>query len=271
MYGQVISTHQLSSHLVRVVLGGSGLDEFEPCADSDQYVNCFFVPEGAPYTVPFDDEAVRALPGEQRPFPRRITVRAWDADRRELTLDIAAHGDIGYAGRWATRAQVGDRLQFRGPAGDYRPDPDADAYLFVGDESALPAIAACAEAVPSGRPVVVVAEVEDASGEIPLTSPGQLEVHWVHRAGHDGDPDQLLADAVAALPRPSGTLSAFVHGEAHATRAVRRVLLGEGRVDPDRLSCSPYWRRGHDDEAWRAVKGAWVREVAAEVFSIEAH
>ncbi len=271
MYGQVISTHQLSSHLVRVVLGGPGLDEFAPGADSDQYVNCFFMPDSAPYDVPFDDEAVRALPSEQRPLPRRITVRAWDAERRELTLDIAAHGDIGYAGRWALRTQVGDRLQFRGPAGDYHPDPDADSYLFVGDESALPAIAACAEAVPAGRPVVVIAEVEDAAGQIPLTSPGHLEVQWVHRAGHGDDLDRLLADAVAALPRVSGTLSAFVHGEAHATRAVRRVLLGEGRVDPDRLSCSPYWCSGHDDEAWRAVKGAWVREVAAEVFPEPAH
>jgi NADPH-dependent ferric siderophore reductase len=265
----VISTHRLSSHLVRVVLGGSGLDEFEPGTDTDQYVNCSFVPDGAPYDVPYDDEAVRDLPRAQRPFPRRITVRAWDGDRRELTLDIAAHGDIGYAGRWVIRAQPGDRLQFRGPAGGYSPHPDADSYLFVGDESALPAIAACAQAVPPGRPVVVVAEVEDAAGEILLSSPGALEVRWVHRASRGDDPDRLLADAVAGLPRRSGVVSAFVHGEAVATRAVRRVLLGEGMVDEDRLSCSPYWRRGHDDEAWRAVKGAWVREVAAETFERE--
>jgi NADPH-dependent ferric siderophore reductase len=266
LYGEVISTHRLSSHLVRVVLGGSGLDAFEPGTDADQYVNCFFVPDGAPYNVPFEDEAVRDLPQAQRPFPRRITVRAWDGDRRELTLDIAAHGDVGHAGRWVARAQPGDRLQLRGPAGGYSPHPDADSYLFVGDDSALPAIAACAEAVPPGRPVVVVAEVEDAAGEIPLSSPGMLEVRWVHRAGRADDFDRLLADAVAALPRPHGGVSAFVHGEAVASRAVRRVLLSEGIVDEDRLSCSPYWRRGHDDEEWRAIKGAWVREVAAESF-----
>jgi NADPH-dependent ferric siderophore reductase len=262
----VISTHRLSSHLVRVVLGGPGLDAFEPGTDADQYVNCFFVPDRAPYDVPFDDEVVRDLPQAQRPFPRRITVRAWNDDRRELTIDIATHGDVGYAGRWVIRAQPGDRLQLRGPAGGYSPHSDADSYLFVGDESALPAIAACSEAVPSGRPVVVVAEVEDAAGEIQLSSPGALEVRWVHRAGRADDVDRLLADAVAALPRPDGVVSAFVHGEAVATRAVRRVLLSEGIVDEDRLSCSPYWRRGHDDEEWRAVKGAWVREVDAESF-----
>ncbi|MBM7517889.1 siderophore-interacting protein [Nocardioides nitrophenolicus] len=264
MYGEVVSASPLTPQLVRVVLGGPGLETFELGADADQYVNCFFLPDAAPYAVPFDDEAVRELPREQRPYPRRITVRAWDEERRELTLDIATHGDLGYAGRWAAHAQPGDRLQFRGPAGGYRPPADADSYLLVGDESALPAIAACAEAVPSGRPVVAVIEVEDAAGEVALSSPGDLEVHWVHRAGRHDGLDDLLAEAVAALPRPAGVVSAFVHGEAAETRAVRRVLLRAGIVEPERLSCSPYWRRGLDDEAWRAVKAAWVREVAAE-------
>lgn len=264
MYGEVVVTERLTPQLVRVVIGGPGLDDFVLGEDADQYVNCFFLPDAAPYAVPFDDEAVRELPREQRPYPRRITVRAWDAERRELTLDIASHGDLGYAGRWASHARAGDRLQLRGPAGGYRPHADADSYLFVGDESALPAIAACAEAVPAGRPVVVVVEVDDAAGEVELSSPGALEVRWVHRAGRHDGLDDLLAEAVAALPRPTGVVSAFVHGEAAEIRAVRRVLLREGIVAEERMSCSPYWRRGMDDEAWRAVKAAWVRETAAD-------
>ncbi|GAA4823946.1 siderophore-interacting protein [Tomitella cavernea] len=269
MYGEVTSIETLTPHLMRVVLGGEGLAGFDASEHADAYVNCFFLPASAPYGVPFDDAEVRALPREQRPFPRRITVRRWDEARRELTLDIAVHGDEGYAGRWAVAARPGDRLQMRGPAGGYRPDADADAYLFVGDESALPAIAACAEAVPAGRPVRVVAEVHDAGDEITLYSPGELRVTWVHRAGA-ADPERLLADAVDALPPATGVVSAFAHGEAASARAVRRVLLSGGHVDPDRLSCSPYWRRGHDDEQWRAVKGAWVRDVAAETFPAHA-
>lgn len=268
-YGEVVETAQLSPHLRRVVLGGSGLDSFEPIEDTDQYVNCFFLPDDVPYAVPFTEEAVRELPRDQRPFPRRITVRAWDPQTRRLTLDFVAHGEIGYAGKWALHARPGDRLQLRGPAGGYRPEADADSFLLVGDASALPAIAASAEAVPEGRPVVVIAEVGSAEDEIPLTSPGELTVHWVHSVDEvhsvDGkNPDLLLADAVAALPPLKGVVSAFVHGEAESVRAVRRVLLGDGIVDEDRLSCSPYWRRGHDDEAWRSVKAAWTREVAAE-------
>lgn len=265
MYGEVVATERLTPGLVRVVLGGPGLADFRPPESCDAYVNCFFLPDAAPYTVPFSDAAVRELPREQRPFPRRITVRRWDAARREVTLDIAAHGEVGYAGRWALGARPGDRLQFRGPSDGYRPHPEADSYLFVGDESALPAIAACAEGVPAGKPVTVVVEVENTAGEIELASPGELDVHWVHREGRH-DLDDLLAETVAALPRPVGVVSAFVHGEAAATRAVRRVVLGEAIVDPEHLSCSPYWRRGYDDEQWRTVKGDWVRAVNAETF-----
>jgi NADPH-dependent ferric siderophore reductase len=265
MHGEVIRTERLSPQLIRVVLGGSGLDEFEPSPFADSYLNCFFLPDTAPYSAPFSDDDFRDLPSDQRPYPRRITVRSWDQQRRELTLDIVGHGDLGHAGRWALDVQPGDRLRIKGPGGGYSPHEDADSYLFVGDESALPAIAASAEVVPVGRPVVIVTEIEDAAGEIPLASPGQLTVRWVHRTGR-ADLDSLLADAVAALPRPAGTVSAFVHGEAVATRNVRRILLGEGIVDLDHLSCSPYWRRGHDDEQWRKVKGDWVRAVNAEAF-----
>ena len=263
MYGEVVTTERLTPQLVRVVLGGPGLEGLAAPAATDAYVNAFFVPEGAPYSVPFADDAVRELPRDQRPYPRRYTVRDWDEAHQQLTLDFVVHGDVGLAGRWATHAQPGDRLQFRGPAGDWGPDPDADWYLLVGDESALPAIAATAEAVPAGKPVVAVVEVEDSDGEIALISPGDLKTVWLHRSeGQDGD---LLLEAVRALPLPSGRACAFVHGEAVATRAVRAHLLGEGVVHRDDLSASPYWRRPMTDEEWRSIKAAWQREVEQDV------
>src|SRR5690625_6029152 len=67
--------------------------------------------------------------------------------------------------------QVGDQVQFRGPGGAYTPDPDADWHLLVGDESALPAIAASTEVLPAGARGHAIIEVEDASEEQPLTVP----------------------------------------------------------------------------------------------------
>ena len=263
MYGTVLRTEQLTPQLRRVVLGGDGLADFAEPTFADSYVNAFFLPDGAGYAPPFDAEAVRDLPRDERPYPRRYTIRHWDGERRELTIDFVVHGDVGYAGRWATRARPGDRLQLRGPAGDYTPPADADAYLMIGDESALPAIAAGLEAVPAGRPVVVLLEVEDAAGEVSLATPGLLTLTQVHRAGSP-EPERLLVEALAATELPAGRLSAFVHGEAESIRAVRRHLLDQGVVSADQLSCSPYWRRGHTDEQWRSIKKDWVRAMHAE-------
>ncbi|ANS79953.1 hypothetical protein SGUI_2557 [Serinicoccus hydrothermalis] len=267
MYGTVVRTEQLTPQLVRVVLGGEGLADFADPQFADSYVNAFFLPAGADYAPPFEDEATRELPREQRPYPRRYTLRSWDPQTREMTIDFVVHGEVGYAGRWALHARPGDRLQLRGPAGDYSPPTEADGVLLVGDESALPAIAACAEQVGAGIPVRAVVEVEDAAGEVELTSPGDLEVTYVHRssAGDEDALTRLLADTVAALPRLDGVVSAFVHGEAESIRAVGHALRDGGLASPDHLSLSPYWRRGLTDEEWRSVKRDWVRALQSEL------
>jgi NADPH-dependent ferric siderophore reductase len=134
----------------------------------------------------------------------------------------------------------------------------------VGDESALPAIAASLEAVPAGRPVVVRLVCDDAAHEVPLETPGELDLRWLHRAGAD-DPATLLFDDLVALELPAGRVHAFVHGEAEEIRAIRRHLLAERGLERSQMSCSPYWRRTMTDEAWRAVKADFVAAMEADV------
>src|SRR5687767_10472413 len=116
--------------MVRVVLGGEGLAGYEPAPFTDQYVNALFVPDGAPYTAPFDPEAVKDVAPEHRPRGRRYTIRRWDPVERQVTIDFVVHGDVGFAGRWANHARVGDRLQIVGPSGGYSPSPTADWHLM---------------------------------------------------------------------------------------------------------------------------------------------
>ena len=47
--------------MIRIVLGGSGLDNFTPNESTDQYINAYFIPENASYSPPFDLEEVRTL------------------------------------------------------------------------------------------------------------------------------------------------------------------------------------------------------------------
>lgn len=263
MYGRVEHVEQLTPHMVRVVLGGEGLDGFAAGEFTDHYVKLAFPPPGASYAVPFDAAEVRAtLPREEWPVLRTYTVRSWSDGK--LTIDFVVHGDTGVAGPWARAAQPGDLLALRGPGGAFTPDPDADWHLFAGDESALPAIAASLARVPSGVPVHVFAEVDGPADELPLSSPGALAVTWLHREADPTAPDLLLR-AVEKLEFPGGRVCAFVHGEAVATRALRRHLLGERGVPRPDLSVSGYWRRTFTEDGWQSSKAEWNREVEQDV------
>lgn len=252
--------------MMRIVFGGSGLDGFEPSPHADSYIKAQFLPAGAPFAPPFSDDDTNAADPAYKPRNRRYTVRGWNADTRELTIDFVSHGDVGYAGSWAQRAQIGDRLQFTGPSGGYSPNPDASWHLLVGDESALPAIAVALERMHPDATVDALVVVDGASNELAITSPAQVNFHWLHRMGAD-EPQHLLLRAVEGLDAArfsGGNVDVFVHGEAGEVREVRKFLITERGVNRDDASMSPYWRRTFTDEDWRQVKREWVAAMQAE-------
>ncbi|MEU6163987.1 siderophore-interacting protein [Streptomyces tanashiensis] len=260
---RVVHTERITPHMVRVVLGGPGLDGFAADTYTDHYVKLLFAPEGVAYPEPFDMERIRAeFPREQWPTTRTYTVRAWDPVHHELTIDFVVHGDEGLAGPWAARAQAGETVRFLGPGGGYAPDPAADWHLLVGDESALPAIAVALEQLPEGARAQVLVEVSDAAEEQKLATATGIDVTWLHRG--DRPVGALLVDAVTALEFPAGEVHAFVHGEAGFVKELRRHLRLDRGVARERLSISGYWRLGKSDEAWRAIKPEWNDQVERE-------
>jgi NADPH-dependent ferric siderophore reductase len=264
MHGRVATTEHLTPGLVRVVLEGGDLADLEMPDATDAYVNAAFRPAGAPYDEVFDPQTVRdTYPDAEPPARRRYTVRAWDPDAHRLTIDFVVHGDSGVAGPWAARAQAGDVLVFTGPSGGYRPDPSADWHLMLGDESALPAIAASLEALPAGAHAVVRVVCDGPAHEVDLSSPADVDLAWLHRHGDERDESLLLA-AAEAVDFGRGTPFGFVHGEADEIRGVRRHLLQDRGLTRQHLSCSPYWRRTMSDEAWRRIKRDYVAAMEAE-------
>ncbi len=267
MHGRVISAEPLTPGLVRVVLEGGDLADLEMPDATDAYINVAFRPAGATYDEVFDPQSVRdSHPKDEQPARRRYTVRAWDPVAARLTVDFVVHGDSGVAGPWAATARPGDALVFTGPSGGYRPDPQADWHLMVGDESALPAIAASLEVLPAGARVVVRVVCDGPEHEIELTTAADLDLVWLHRHGDERD-EALLAAAVEALDFAGETPCGFVHGEADEIRAVRRHLLEERGLSRRQLSCSPYWRRTMTDEAWRQIKRDYVAAMEADAVS----
>jgi NADPH-dependent ferric siderophore reductase len=251
--------------MVRIVVGGPGLAEFPGSDNSDAYVKVVFPRPGVRYEQPLDLDRVRAeLPPEQWPQQRTYTVRAWDPQAHELTLDFVVHGTEGVAGPWARSAAVGDEVLFLGPGGGYAPDPAADWHLLAGDESALPAIAAALERMASTATGYALIEVHDEHDEQHLTAPDGVQVRWVHRG--DQPRGVRLVEAVTALEFLPGRVHAFVHGEAGFVRDLRRLLRVERGLPQSQLSISGYWRLGADDEGWRAGKRDWNQAIeAAEI------
>jgi NADPH-dependent ferric siderophore reductase len=265
MYGRVVGKQWLTPGLVRLTLGEGDLRGLVMPEATDAYINVAIPPAGAPYEAVFDPARVRAeFPQSVWPTRRRYTVRAWDAGSRLLTVDFVVHGDHGVAGPWAATAAPGGVLVFEGPNGGYRPDPAADWHLLVGDESALPAIAASLEAVPTDAPTVVRLLCDGPAHQLALKSPGSLDVAWLHRTGAPEDAD-LLPTAIRDLSFPPGRVHAFIHGEAAEIREIRRHLLLDRGLTRADMSCSPYWRRDMTDEAWRKVKRDFVAAMEAEV------
>lgn len=262
---EVARTERIGPHMVRVVAAGPELASFPDTAFTDRYVKILFPVPGVDYAEPLDMEAVRRdHPREEWPRQRTYTVRAFDPAAGELTIDFVHHGDSGLAGPWAASARPGDVLRLLGPGGAYAPDPEADWHLLVGDEAALPAIAAALERIPAGVPVHAIVQVDDEADRQDLVCAGDLRLRWLYRAGaRDGGAGALLA-AVRDLEFPAGRVHAFVHGEAAEVREVRRHLLRERGVDRDALSVSGYWRRGRDEEGFRVYKQEQARLEEAE-------
>ncbi|MGW6009760.1 siderophore-interacting protein [Streptomyces sp. NPDC055210] len=258
---RVVRTERLTPHMQRVVLGGEGLADFTAGTSTDHYVKLLFAAEGVTYPEPFDMARIREeFPREQWPVTRTYTVRAWDPEQRELTLDFVIHGDEGLAGPWAAHVQAGELVRFLGPGGAYAPDAEADWHLLAGDESALPAIAASLEGMPHGAQVRAFVEVSGPEEEQKFDS--AVEVVWLHRG--DRPVGEALVAAVRALEFPAGRVHAFVHGEAGFVKELRRLLRVEKEIPREDISISGYWRLGHNEDGWQAAKRDWNAQVEAE-------
>ncbi|KOG31155.1 siderophore-interacting protein [Streptomyces resistomycificus] len=258
---QVVRTERLTPHMQRVVLGGEGLADFTADTCTDHYVKLLFPPQGVTYPEPFDVQRIREdFPRAQWPVTRTYTVRYWDPQHLELTLDFVIHGDEGLAGPWALRAQPGETVHFMGPGGAYAPDPGADWHLLAGDESALPAIARSLESLPDGARAHAFIEVAGPEEEQKIDS--DVEVVWLHRG--DRRVGEALTEAVRALRFPEGRVHAFVHGEAHFVKQLRHLLRVERSIAREDLSISGYWRLGHNEDGWQASKQEWNARIEAE-------
>jgi NADPH-dependent ferric siderophore reductase len=219
---EVTGSQQLTPHMHRLELTAAEFDGF--------------------VYAPGQDVMLLVAADGNRPVRRRYTIRHLDLGRRLLTLDVVLHGD-GPGERWVRSARPGDRIEGIGPRGKITTSPGADWHLFMGDESALPAIFAMTEALPGDSVATVVIEVPDPADEQELCAPARTRLTWLHRLSGAPCEAAALAAEAAEVELPPGSGQAYLLGEAKVVLALREVLASRG-LPQSQMSPKAYWGRG---------------------------
>jgi len=145
--------------------------------------------------------------------------------------------------RWATSARPGEAIVARGPRGRTRLAEGAQRRLFVGDETAAPAIFAMAEAMGSDERGLALIEVDGPGETQPPASEADFEVRWVFRDGASPGPSPRLLERLIEIDPQPADAHAYLLGETSNVRALRHWLLGRGFAK-DQITAEGYWRPG---------------------------
>jgi NADPH-dependent ferric siderophore reductase len=182
-----------------------------------------------------------------RPVSRDYTVRDYtghdhDGAKPSLDIDFVLHGE-GPAATWARQVRPGKTLEFIGPSGRYRPDPQVDWHLFAGDETALPAIQAYVAMLPADACALLYLEVADAAEQQPIPGVARPTVCWLHRGGREPGTSTVLDDALHAVRLPPGQGRIWIAGHTPTVRRIRTHLLKERGIDRRALYVKGFWDR----------------------------
>lgn len=230
----VLRRERVTPRMVRLVLGGPGLDGWTSTTPDEHVKIVFADPDGQVRPPTLAADGTVEWP---RPFPptREYTIRRFDAVRGELWIDFVVHPG-GLASDWAETVGTGSGVWIAGPRSGEPVPPAAGRHVLLGDHTALPAIARWLEELDATVAADVVVLVPDAGERQDLAA----DVTWLH------EDDPTAATLVELLdrigPEPDGTTYLWAAGEAGLLKPVRAWARAHGFA---RGSCdiAGYWRR----------------------------
>ena len=237
MMAHVAGAVDLTPRMRRVTLGGEGLRSLIGQLHPADAVKLYLPEPGqaAPYPRLFDFSS-----GRKAYHIRPYTVRSFRPKTLELDIDVLLHGD-SRGSVWARSVQPGDAVGLIGPRHDYHGAHGADWQVLVGDESALPAIAAIVEQLPAYARATALIEVDDEADELPVELGANTEIRWLHRRGAPAKDSSLLETALRGLNLPDGRGYCWVAGNSGVVRGIRRLLHHEWRLGKDQMFTMGYW------------------------------
>jgi NADPH-dependent ferric siderophore reductase len=223
----VLEKRHLTPRMLRVVLGGADFEDFS--------------------TPSADDHIKLYVPGAGGDLEARdFTPRRFDADAKQLTVDIALHA-AGPAIRWAEQAQIGDAVTISGPRGSVMVADDFDWWLLVGDETALPSIGRRVEGLAKDVRAITLVTVNGPAEEQLFDTRADHQPIWVHRSPDEATNAQPVLEALKRIELPPGDGFVWIAAEARVARAARDHILNIRRHPPRWLRASGYWIEGRAD------------------------
>jgi len=241
----VVKACELGKSMKRITLQGDDLADFPENQESG-YVKIRF-PKN------LDNEPTNSNKDYDL---RSYTIRAFDLEKRELVLDFLLHGDSGPASKWASSVQIGDSIEIAGPGPAILAAP-ADWYLFVGDMTALPAIAVNLEKLSPESKGMALLEINSLEDKQDLRKPEGVEVRWIINT----DPLTGCEDLIESLNNVEITGEnpyVWVAGEFELLRFARKILKHDKALPKESLYLSCYWKIGADDPGMKKAKAALI-------------
>lgn len=242
----VMAAWNISPSMRRIVIGGEEASGFNFYRESlGPYVKLLVPPRNVADPEWPQWQADGKLiwpPAERRPFIRTYTVRDYDPVAQEITIDFVMHGDEGPASRWAARAEKGHGIGLS-ERGFIQPF-GVDWYLFVGDHTALPAIAQSLENLPRDSKGQAFVSVPAEADRLALKEPAGIKVSWLIADPHDKT-DLPLVRAMESVSLPQGSYCYFWGGaEATTARALRDLAKSRFNLPKEQFNILNYWRLG---------------------------
>jgi NADPH-dependent ferric siderophore reductase len=227
----------VTPHMLRVTLGGPGLDGFPIDSDGGYIKLRLAEPDG---------EA-------GKPLVRTYTVRRYDAEACEMDIDFVIHDSDGPAVNWAQSCEPGDEVKVGGPGPKKLLDFGADWFLLVGDMSALPAISANIERMDPDAKGYALLEIIEEHDKQELDFPQKLQVEWIVNSDPERE-NSILLDRVKALRWLPGRPYVWVAGEFSQSLAIRSLMKSKRKVTRDQMYASSYWQIGQTEDGHKISK-----------------
>ncbi|WLT10635.1 siderophore-interacting protein [Bifidobacterium asteroides] len=276
----VARAETLSPHFKRIVFQGPDLQNFADAGYDERIKILLPLPDGSLPAPSFFEASPedplawyqkwRALPAERRNPLRTYTVRKVRPGSEQIDVDFVIHDHAGPAGAFAEAAKPGDQAIIIGPnaqaegpvAGmDFHPGQSRH-LLLVGDETAVPAIAAIMDSLIrdhwQGEGMAVI-EVPTEEDRLPLPEHEGIRIIWTtcDESGHGQALTEAMRSLLEDLPIHSPTAAAAESSQEFTEVDIDKELLWE-TADAAQADASIH---ADDLYAWIAGEAATVREL----------